>query len=68
MPPTSFISHIPLELDCPPPMAAAMRYVLEGEYENHFDGAGLDILDIGANTGSFARWPDMCWPNGSVPP
>lgn len=63
---TSFISHIPLALDCPPPMAAAVRYVLEGEYESHFDGTGLDILDIGANIGSFARWADMRWPNSTI--
>lgn len=63
---TSFISHIPLALDCPPAMAAAVRYVLEGEYESHFDGAGLDILDIGANIGSFARWADMRWPSSTI--
>ncbi len=43
-----------------------MRYVLEGEYESHFDGTGLDILDLGANIGSFARWADMRWPNSKI--
>jgi FkbM family methyltransferase len=63
---TSFVSHIPLALDCPTPMTAAVRYVLEGEYESHFDGEGLDILDVGANIGSFARWADLRWPNSTI--
>ena len=30
--------------------------VFSGEYESGHDGAGLTILDIGANIGSFAVW------------
>ncbi len=63
---TNFVTHIPLALDCPPPMAAAVRYVLEGEYESQLDGSGLDILDIGANIGSFARWADLRWPGSRI--
>jgi FkbM family methyltransferase len=47
-------------------MESAVRYVLEGEYESHLDGVGLDILDIGANIGSFARWADMRWPGSRI--
>lgn len=53
---TQFVTHVPLSLECPPQMFEAVRYVLSGEYESHHDGSGLEILDIGANIGSFARW------------
>ncbi|MFZ4809208.1 MAG: FkbM family methyltransferase [Hyphomicrobiaceae bacterium] len=47
-------------------MESAIRYVLEGEYESHYDGAGLDILDIGANVGAFALWATMRWPGSRI--
>ncbi len=47
-------------------MEAAVRYVLEGEYESHCDGFGLDILDIGANVGAFALWADMRWRGSTI--
>ena len=62
MPHLSFTAKIPLTIDCPDAMAEAVRYVFEGEYESHHDGAGLDILDVGANVGSFAIWASMRWP------
>lgn len=63
---SNFVSHIPLALACPPLMESAVRYVLEGEYESHLDGSGLDILDIGANIGSFARWANLRWPGSRI--
>jgi FkbM family methyltransferase len=62
---TTFTAHVPVSLVCPPLMESAFRYVFEGEYESGFDGRGLDILDIGANVGAFARWADIRYP-GSV--
>lgn len=66
MPDTRFTAHIPLTIDCPEPMAAAVRYVFEGEYESHHDGRNLDILDIGANVGSFALWAALRWPGSRI--
>ena len=63
---TRFTAHIPLVIDCPPQMEAAVRYVFEGEYESHHDGSGLDILDIGANVGSFALWAALRWPGSTI--
>jgi FkbM family methyltransferase len=66
MPFTPFTAKIPVSLACPEPMRAAVQYVLEGEYESGFDGAGLDILDIGANVGSFAVWASLRWPGSRI--
>ena len=66
MPDTRFTAQIPLTIDCPEPMVAAVRYVLEGEYESHHDGHGLDILDLGANVGSFALWASLRWPGSTI--
>jgi FkbM family methyltransferase len=66
MSPTVFTARIPLTLDCPEPMRAAVAYVFEGEYESGYDGEGLDILDIGANVGAFARWAELRWPHSRV--
>lgn len=63
---TPFRAQIPVQLECPEPMRSAVQYVLEGEYECGFDGAGLDILDIGANVGSFAVWASLRWPGSTV--
>jgi len=60
-----YIAHIPMSLTVPDAMHWAIKDVLEGEYEAGFDGVGLDILDIGANVGSFALWATARWP-GSV--
>jgi FkbM family methyltransferase len=60
------VAPIPLHIECPPQMAAAVRYVCEGEYESHHYGHGLDILDIGANVGSFALWAAMRWPGSKI--
>ena len=49
-----YVAHIPMSLAVPEAMHWAIKDVLEGEYECGFDGVGLDILDIGANVGSFA--------------
>lgn len=61
-----FTAQIPMSLVCPEPMEAAIRHVLEGEYETGYDGIGLDILDIGANVGSFALWSSLRWPGSRV--
>ena len=70
MPDIRFTAKIPLTIDCPQPMEAAVRYVFEGEYESDHDAAPgvtcLDILDIGANVGSFALWAAMRWPGCTV--
>jgi FkbM family methyltransferase len=47
-------------------MLSAVQYVLDGEYESHHDGAGLTILDIGANVGSFSLWAVRRWPGSRV--
>jgi FkbM family methyltransferase len=60
------VSPIPVNVECPPQMESAVKYVFEGEYESHHYGAGLDILDIGANVGSFALWSQMRWPGSKV--
>lgn len=61
-----YIARIPMTVACPEPMEAAIRHVLEGEYEADYDGTGLDILDIGANVGSFALWASARWPGSHV--
>ena len=40
--------------------------VFSGEYESGHDGAGLTILDIGANIGSFAVWAALRWPGSTI--
>jgi FkbM family methyltransferase len=61
-----FVARIPMTLVCPEPMRAAIQHVLEGEYEADYDGIRLDILDIGANVGSFALWASARWPGSRV--
>ncbi|WP_168201805.1 FkbM family methyltransferase [Phreatobacter aquaticus] len=61
-----FTCRIPMDLDCPAPMRDPVAYVLDGEYESHYDGEGLTILDIGANIGSFARWAELRWPGSTI--
>lgn len=59
-------TSVPVSIECPDAMLSAVRYVLEGEYESHHDGTDLDILDIGANVGSFALWAVRRWPGSRV--
>jgi len=66
MPLTRFNAEIPVQLDCPEPMRSAVEYVLKGEYESGHDGESLDILDLGANIGSFALWASMRWPKSRL--
>jgi len=61
-----FIARIPVTVQCPEQMEFAVRDVLEGEYEAGYDGAGLTILDIGANVGSFALWASARWPGSTI--
>lgn len=61
-----FYLRVPVHVECPEPMRFAVNDVLSGEYEAHFDGEGLDILDIGANVGSFALWADRRWPGSRI--
>jgi FkbM family methyltransferase len=60
------MAAMPVSIECPDAMLSAVRYVLEGEYESHHDGTDLDILDIGANVGSFALWATRRWPGSRV--
>ncbi|MCX7324311.1 MAG: FkbM family methyltransferase [Hyphomicrobiales bacterium] len=60
-----YIARISMSLAVPAAMHWAIKDVLEGEYEAGYDGVGLDILDVGANVGSFALWATARWP-GSV--
>ena len=59
-------SPIPVTIECPPQMESAVKYVFEGEYESHHDATCLDILDIGANVGSFALWAELRWPGSKI--
>ena len=61
-----FVARVPMSVVCPEPMVPAIQHVLEGEYEANYDGVGLDILDIGANVGSFALWASARWPGSHV--
>lgn len=61
-----YVARIPMMVLCPEPMEFAIKDVLEGEYEADYDGIGLDILDIGANVGSFALWAAARWPGSAV--
>jgi FkbM family methyltransferase len=58
-------SRIPVLVECAADMRGTVGAVLRGEYEAGYFGAGLTILDIGANVGSFSLWANMRWP-GSV--
>jgi FkbM family methyltransferase len=60
------VAPMPIQIECPPQMESAVRYVFEGEYESHHNGSGLSILDIGANVGSFALWAQMRWPGSKI--
>jgi FkbM family methyltransferase len=66
MPTLRLTSPIPVSIECPEAMQGAIEYVLAGEYESHHDGMGLDILDIGANVGSFAVWAVRRWPGSRI--
>ena len=61
-----YVARIPMSLAVPEAMHWAIKDVLEGEYECGFEGVGLDILDIGANVGSFALWASSRWPGSTV--
>ena len=63
---TRYVARIPMTLVVPEAMHYAIKDVLEGEYEAHLDGRGLDILDVGANVGSFALWATARWPGSHV--
>ena len=66
MPRASLLAKIPVSIEFPDAMQDAVTYVLSGEYESGFDGAGLTILDIGANVGSFALWASLRWPGSTI--
>ncbi len=63
---TRYIARIPMTLNVPEPMHYSIKDVLEGEYEANYDGKGLNILDVGANVGSFALWASARWPGSHV--
>ncbi len=66
MPRASLPAKIPVAIEFPDAMKDAVGYVLSGEYESGHDGAGLTILDIGANVGSFALWAALRWPDSHI--
>jgi len=66
MPAYRLSASIPVSIECPEAMRAPIEYVLSGEYESHHDGSSLDILDVGANVGSFALWAVRRWPASRV--
>lgn len=66
MPRAYLPAKIPVAIDFPDAMKDAVGYVLSGEYESGHDGAGLTILDIGANVGSFALWASLRWPGSTI--
>jgi FkbM family methyltransferase len=66
MPRAHLLARIPVTVEFPEEMRDAVTYVLSGEYESGHDGAGLTILDIGANVGSFALWASLRWPGSMV--
>jgi len=66
MPTYRLTSPIPVMIECPEAMRPPIEYVFNGEYESHHDGTGLDILDIGANVGSFALWAALRWPGSRI--
>jgi FkbM family methyltransferase len=67
-PPTPHVlpATVPVTLEAPPQMRAAIAEVLAGEYEAGFFGEALTVLDIGANVGSFAVWASLRWPRSTV--
>ncbi len=62
----TYVARIPMSLEVPEAMHWAIKDVLEGEYETGHDGSDLDILDVGANVGSFALWASARWPGSRV--
>jgi FkbM family methyltransferase len=47
-------------------MEQSLLEVLGGEYDAPFYGAGLTILDVGANVGAFSVWADLRWPRSRI--
>jgi predicted RNA methylase len=63
----TFPATIPLSFDLPGGVAAGIvEEVLAGEYESGYDGAGLHVVDIGANVGAFSVWAAHRWPGSTV--
>jgi len=59
-------AEVTLRLEAPDAMHWSIIDVLKGEYESGFHGSNLDILDIGANVGSFAIWASMRYPGSRI--
>lgn len=57
---------MPVLVEVPAAMRGAVEDVLSGEYECGLFGEGLEIVDIGANVGSFAIWASARWPGSNV--
>jgi tRNA1(Val) A37 N6-methylase TrmN6 len=62
----SLFATVPIELEFPDGMASDIAAVLGGEYESGYSGAGLTIVDIGANVGAFSIWASLRWPDSVV--
>jgi FkbM family methyltransferase len=67
MPTNIHLAQISVEMEYPDPILGNLvNEVFSGEYESGHDGAGLTILDIGANIGSFAVWASLRWPGSTI--
>jgi FkbM family methyltransferase len=60
------VARVPVPLEYPDEMGGTIAAVLGGEYECHYFGEKLTILDIGANVGSFALWANLRWPQSTI--
>jgi FkbM family methyltransferase len=60
------LAQVPVEIDCPEQMNGAVQYVFAGEYESHYSGTNLEILDVGSNVGSFSLWANLRWPGSRI--
>jgi FkbM family methyltransferase len=60
------MARIPVALDFSPKICGAVEDVLKGEYESGYFGENLNILDIGANIGSFTLWANLRWPQSRI--
>lgn len=61
-----FVAQVPTLIEAPESMAYAIAEVLAGEYEAGLFGENLEILDLGANVGSFSLWASARWPNSRI--
>ena len=59
-------ANVPITIEAPEQMLYAIKEVFAGEYEPGYFGEELNILDLGANVGSFSLWANLRWPRSIV--